>query len=323
MTGLPAALAAVLSLAAAGPILAGTWRGRDNPQVMSWCIWAALPLTGGLAMAGSDYMLPAVNVLAVGVSCALVAVLALRIPAARRDPPPRLRLWPGGPQPRLDLLCLPGAVAGLVLTAVVRSPVPAVMVTAATDALAFPPTYGHIWAEPRKEPWLSYALYSAGGAVSLTVADWHTPAGWVYPVYLCAGDGAAAVLIVARRHVTAGVLIRPVAGAPSPVSEWVQPAGPPEWPGAADPLTLPVAGPLPPYPDPDDGLRWYERPDWYAAVRVSGLLPDLTEIAGRAWVLETVRWAQEQAASMCLGHRRAGCRQCTRVTPRPAWLRPP
>jgi hypothetical protein len=308
VTGLPVVIAAVLSMAGAGPMLLGTWRGRDNPQVMSWCIWAALPLTGGVAMAGSDYMLPAVNVLAVGVSCALVAVLALRIPADRRDPPPRLRLWPGGPAPRLDLLCLPGAAAGLVLTVVVRAPVPAVVVTAATDALAFPPTYGHIWAKPHREPWLSYALYSAGGAVSLTVADWHTPAGWVYPVYLCAGDGVAAALIVARRHVTAGVLIRPVAGPLPPEPEWMYPEGPPLWPGEADgdPLIRPVAGP----PDPDDGLRWYERPDWYESIRVSGLLPDLAEIASRAWMLDTVRWAQEQAASMCLGHHRYGCHEC-------------
>ena len=408
MTPLPVIIAAVLSMAGAGPILLGTWRGRDNPQVMSWCIWAALPLTGGLAMAGSDYMLPAVNVLAVGVSCALVAVLALRIPAARRDPPPRLRLWPGGPSPRLDLLCLPGAVAGLVLAVVVRAPVPAVVVTAVTDALAFPPTYGHIWAKPYKEPWLSYALYSAGGAVSLTVADWHTPAGWVYPVYLCAGDGAAAVLIIVRRAlspgeagpglVTAGAaatagagmptsqvsqphntdpaapalagddpgmpvggvylrpgdrppaepvpgiggqrtraahrqvqemfisrstfltasfaarlrrckrvvtssdpLTRPVAG-PVPPSDWVEPKGPPLWPGTAgDP--------------PDSDLRWFEHPDWKMTLDVSFLLPDLARITGRAWLLDTLRWTQEQATSMCLDHHRAGCRQCTRTPP--------
>jgi hypothetical protein len=159
VTGFAAVLAAVLSLAAPGPVLLGTWRGRDSPQVMSWLIWAALPLAGGLAMARGGHVLPAVNVLAVAASCALVAVLALCVPAARRDPPPRLRLWPGGPAPRLDLLCLPGALAGLALVAVVRDPVPAVLVTAATDMLAFVPTYGHIWAKPRKEPWLSYALF--------------------------------------------------------------------------------------------------------------------------------------------------------------------
>jgi hypothetical protein len=150
--------------------------------------------------------------------------------------------------------------------------------------------------------------------VSLTVADWHTPAGWVYPVYLCAGDGAAAVLIVARRQVTARPLTRLL---PPLLSEWVYPEGPPLWPETADDDPLPR--PLPPCPD--DGLRWYEHPDWSAAVRVSGLLPDLTEIAGRAWVLETVRWAQEHPASMCLGHKRAGCRECTGATPHPAWLR--
>ena len=278
-----AVLAGVLSLAGAAPIALGTWRGRDCPQVMSWLIWAALPLAGGLAMARSSHMLPAINVLAVATSCALVAVLAAGIPAARRDPPPRLRLRPGGPSPRLDLLCLPGALAGLVLVAVVRDPVPAVLVTAATDMLAFVPTYGHIWAEPHREPWLSYALFSAGGAASIAAADWHTPAGWVYPVYFCAGDGAAAMLIAARRRVTAGMLARP------------------------------VAGPLPPVPD--DGLRWHERPDWQAVLDASLLLPDLARVAGRAWLLDTLRWTQEQASSVCLAHRRAGCRACTRVRP--------
>jgi hypothetical protein len=117
------------------------------------------------------------------------------------------------------------------------------------------------------------------------VADWHTPAGWVYPVYFCAGDGAAAVLILARRRVTA----------------------------AAGMLARPVAGPLP--PAPDDGPRWYERPEWHAVTGASFLLPDLARIAGRAWMLDTLRWTQEQASSVCLAHRRAGCRACTRVRP--------
>ena len=100
------------------------------------------------------------------------------------------------------------------------------------------------------------------------------------------------------------------------------PEGSPLWPGEAelieefyeeterrdDPLIRPVAGPVP--PGPDDGLRWYERPDWYATVRISGLLPDLAEIADRAWVLDTVRWVHGQAVSMCLGHHRYGCREC-------------
>ena len=61
--------------------------------------------------------------------------------------------------------------------------------------------------------------------------------------------------------------------------------------GSVETLARPVSVPLP----PDDGLRWYESPAWYAAVRLSGLLPDLAEIAGRAWILDTVRWVQEQA----------------------------
>jgi hypothetical protein len=268
VTSLLVIAAALLSLAGAAPIALGTWRGRDNPQVMSWCIWAALPLAGGLAMVRGSHMLPAVNVLAVAVSCALVAVLALRVPAARRDPPPRLRLWPGGLQPRLDLLCLPGAVAGLVLIVAVRSPVPAVLVTVATDALAFPPTYGHIWSSPRKEPWLSYALFSAGGAVSLLAADWSTAAGWVYPVYLCAGDGIAALLIIARRRAV---------------------------------LERPFSAPLP----PDDGLCWYERPEWYAALRFSARLPAVEHASPATW--------------LCIIHRQGWCRDCARF-PRP-WLR--
>jgi hypothetical protein len=235
-------------------------------------------------------MLPAVNVLAVALSCALVAVLALRIPAARRDPAPRLRLWPGGPVPRLDLLCLPGAVAGLLLLLVIRNPAPAVAVTVATDALAFPPTYGHIWAEPHREPWLTYALYSAGGAVSLLAADWGTPAGWVYPVYLCAGDGIAALLVIARRRAVAG---------PAP-----QPAMTPA-PAAGDTLIRPYSAPLP----PDDGLQWFERPEWYAALRASGRLPSL----------ELADPEQDQSAWQCTAHRLGCCRECARY-PRP-WLR--
>ncbi len=279
-----------------------------RPQMVSWLAWTALLLVGATSSLSMGQLPSGVYVLACAAMCAAVVVIVFR-----------RGTWKTGP---LGWACLAGAAAGLLLLTVVRSPSAATAITVAVDFIAYIPTGVHAWQEPREEPWTAFAGFAAGAALALAAAGWTSfPAmGWgsmpaiAYPLYLAAADTVVAAMILGRRAALrqADMPARPAAGPlpPALVSEWVQPEGPPLWPGeaAGEPLDRPVSVPLPPCPD--DGLRWYERPDWYATVRLSGLLPELTEIAGRAWVLDTIRWAQEQAASMCLGHHRHGCREC-------------
>lgn len=204
--------AVMLTLGGNLPILAGAWRGRDSPVPVSWAGWAALTLVGGWAVLVSGSVATAAFILAESAGCAAIAVCALRTPAGKRDDPARVLGI------RLDLACLPGVTAGLLLLLAAGSPVLAVTATVATDLLLFVPTYAHIWAQPWREGALGYAAFSGGAALMLAVTDWSTPAGWAYPVYLAAGDGAACLLILARRR-----KLSPAPPAPRPVPDGEQP----------------------------------------------------------------------------------------------------
>jgi len=121
------AVSAAASALGAWPEARDTWRGLRHPGhpraakpvVMSWLVWTAILGIGGTAALYDGQLAAAVFTLAEGAGCVLVAVLAMRIPADRRDEPARMPL-PGG-RIRLDVLCLPGAAAGLVLLAVARA----------------------------------------------------------------------------------------------------------------------------------------------------------------------------------------------------------
>jgi hypothetical protein len=193
------ALLAVVSggfmLAASVPAVLGTWRRDNKPVVMSWAIWAALLAIGGAASVGAAR----VSTLCCAAECTLVTLLALRIPVAERDEPFRV-----AGRVRLDLLCLPGAVAGLVLLAVLRAPAAAVTVTVVTDAVAYVPTVPHAWRFPRSEPWAAYSLCALGAALALVDAALRGNLGAVtataYPAYLAVSGALVASLVLVRQR---------------------------------------------------------------------------------------------------------------------------
>ena len=213
MTGalLPGAAGAALALTGNVPAIAGAARGRFTPQVLSWTGWAAIMVIGGW---GSLRASPASGayVLACAGGCMAVAVLALRTPPGRREPPVTVPL-PGGRRARLDLVCLPGALAGLVLLAVVRDPGWSVGVSVATDAVLYVPTFADGWRKPAGQPLLAYALFAAGAAAAAAAVLAAAPgpaaaavplfAALAYPLYLLAADGGMSVLVVARRRLAA------------------------------------------------------------------------------------------------------------------------
>lgn len=179
------AVSGLLTVIGSVPYVIATLRGAARPQVVSWSVWAAL-LAIGSAAALSDGQVPAAAYSAFcAAECALVAVLAMR----------------GGDLAfrRLDVLCLAGAVAALVLLAVVRASAAAVAVTVAADLIAYLPTIAHAWRAPREETCSAYVLYAAGAWLALAVADFGVLAAVAYPAYLAVADTGVACMILARR----------------------------------------------------------------------------------------------------------------------------
>jgi hypothetical protein len=90
------------------------------------------------------------------------------------------------------------------LLAAVRAPSAAIAVTVATDLVAYVPTWVNAWKSPGDEVATGYALYAAGAVAALwavvKAGDPLVFAAVAYPLYLTAADGAATVLILARRR---------------------------------------------------------------------------------------------------------------------------
>jgi hypothetical protein len=205
---------AVLATVANTALWWGAWRKADRPVVASWAEWAALMGIGAAATAETGKVPAAVYGGFCALGCLIVVPLALRVPAADRDRPVRVaaRFTPGGEGARLDLLLLPAVLAGLMLLCTplfpagrvyVHTETPAVIVTVATDALAFLPVVGHAWQQPGHEPWMVYGLFAGGAAASLAAAFAQGQGGTLtavaYPLYLTVAELSVAVLIVARR----------------------------------------------------------------------------------------------------------------------------
>lgn len=195
--GLLTITSAVISAAAALPYLVRTWKGALRPQPVSWAAWAALlavwTVAARQARDPSSAFYAAVCVAENGA----VAVLALRIPAAMREPPARIgRL-------RVDVLCACGAMLGLILLAAAKSPALAITAAIATDAVAFIPTVTGAWKDPAAELWQVYLLYASATGLLLAAAWIHASGvppftAWVMPAWLTLADGTTGLLILAR-----------------------------------------------------------------------------------------------------------------------------
>ncbi len=136
---------------------------------------------------------------------------------------------------RLDAVCVTLAAEGVALLAV-ASWMPrlipmswAVAVSAATDFLAYLPTFHHAWRRPSEEPWLPYAMFGAAAALVLFVADFRVLAGVIYPTYLFAADAAMVIMVLASPHQAAPL--------PSASRSCAFPAAPGGFGGAVPPGT--------------------------------------------------------------------------------------
>jgi hypothetical protein len=106
----------------------------------------------------------------------------------------------------LDAVCVTLAAEGVALLAVaqlVPGLIPmtwAVVVSVATDLLAYLPSFHHAWVNPDEEPWLPYALFGVAAGLVLYVTDFSVLVGVIYPTYLFAADAAMVVMILASPH---------------------------------------------------------------------------------------------------------------------------
>ena len=184
-----------LTAAAALPYILDIGRGRAQPRIASWSIWAVVQAIGTVSAFTAGQLPTACYTLLCAAGCAAVVVLG----------------WRHGSREfgRLDAVCVTLAAEGVALLAVatwVPGFIPlswAVAVSVATDFLAYLPTFHHAWRRPSEEPWVPYAMFGAAAALVLLVADYRILVGVIYPTYLFAADAAMVIMILASPHYAA------------------------------------------------------------------------------------------------------------------------
>lgn len=180
-----AALGVAGSIRYAFAVVAGTAR----PNLVTWSLWAAVPLIAFAAQLDSGVGLPAVQTLAAGVGPFVVVVTG----ACTRRNLARLGVF--------DLACAVVAGAALGVWLGLGQASAAVVFAVAADAAAALPTVVKAWRDPASENVLFYVLVGTGAAVTLlTISSWE-PAAWAFAAYVLTLSVTLVTLVSVRRRV--------------------------------------------------------------------------------------------------------------------------
>lgn len=171
-------------ISSAVPYIIEIIRGKTKPRIVSWAIWTLLT---SIATAASfvDGQYPAAALsLAVTIQTGSIVVLGLRHGDRKLT--------------RLDVVCVIGAVVGLVLWYVFNSPAIAVLAAVTIDLIGVIPTIHHAWWRPSEETWLTFLMASLSGGLTVLVAGSWRATAIAYPLYLLIINLLIVVVLLGR-----------------------------------------------------------------------------------------------------------------------------
>jgi hypothetical protein len=179
-------LSAVLTFVSIVPYIYDVIRKKTKPRVVSWFNWSLL--TGiATAAAFSDKQYPsAVLTLAVTLGTLTIVVFGLSYGDRKFE--------------SFDVICQLGAVLGLILWIVFKSPLVAVLATVGIDIVAGLPTYRHSWVKPGEETTITYVVSTVASIFSLMALNRPDFLGIIYPAYLLLADGAISVILLSAPY---------------------------------------------------------------------------------------------------------------------------
>ena len=174
---------AAFNLVGLSSYVADTLRGRNQPNRVSWFLWALAPLIGFAAEVGQGVGLQSLMTFMVGFGPAVVlcASFVSRHGAARLT--------------RFDLGCGSLSVVALVMWRITGRGDVAIAFSVAADLLAGVPTFRKAYRDPASESWPAFACSGVSAALTLlTITTW-TFAAAAFPVYILCGSTLLTVLI--------------------------------------------------------------------------------------------------------------------------------
>lgn len=179
-------LSGAITIGAALPYMIEIIRGKTKPRIVSWFTWTLLT---GIACAASfadhEYA-TGILLLCAAAETAAVCILGFKRGDRKFE--------------KIDIVCQIGAIAGLLLWLIFNTPAIAVLATVVIDLIGAIPTLWHSWRKPFEETWITFALSSLGGGITLIVShDWKITA-IAYPLYLLVINIIMTLVIIGSPH---------------------------------------------------------------------------------------------------------------------------
>lgn len=179
-------LSGLLTVLAYFPYVRAVLKRETVPNPVSWWIWGST----GLILASTYYATGSTAGLglAIGATSGQIVVAALS-----------LRYGTGKPG-AIDLLCLSGAVAALLLWYFTRDALLPHLMTVVMDFFAWLPTFRKTLIHPAKEDRMSWIVWTMGAAIALgSVRRLHI-AEIAYPLYVTITDCIVALLTFRKKR---------------------------------------------------------------------------------------------------------------------------
>lgn len=184
-TAIVGKVAGIVSLVAFIPYLIAMLRGKTKPNRATWLIWTVV----GFMLLVSYRFSGANDTIWVPISYVIGPLVVFT-----------LSIYYGkGGWNRFDGCCLFGSGASLFFWWMSGSPMVALLINLFIDFLGAIPTVRKVYHQPETEDRFAWVLACMSSIINLfAIEDW-TFAIWVYPVYMCIGNGLITALIFIRR----------------------------------------------------------------------------------------------------------------------------
>lgn len=182
-------LSVIFTVVGVIPYLIEVVKGKTKPRVVSWLTWSVLTAISCAAAYVEGQYPTAILLFVASLETLTVVILG----------------WQLGDKKivRLDIVCLLGALVGIILWQVFNTPAIAVIATIAIDLVGGIPTLVHSYKRPHEETWIIFFLAFLGaGCTLLVISDWRITA-FAYPLYLVIINVLFTGVIISRgRHIS-------------------------------------------------------------------------------------------------------------------------
>ena len=158
---------------------------RTKPHTFSWLAWTLLETIAFVAQVAKG---GGAGTWVLGFS-AMVALFITCIALIRRDTEIHLFDW----------IALSGAVVGIILWALTKNPLTAVILVTLSDALAFIPTFRKSFYKPEQETLVEYSLSAVKFIISIFALQSLNLTTYLYPISLIVTNSSFVIMSLIRR----------------------------------------------------------------------------------------------------------------------------